>query len=123
MAAPAYIAHQGQIAIEIDHAYMPVVTAFSRKLTTPTTVKKTAGAVSKTFGIPDVTGSMTVIVPAAGLPFNTATMTDFTISYPWGASKYLIQHCSWSEDDRSANPAAGDSTMVLNFTGTAEISI
>ena len=48
MAAPSYIAHQGQIPIEIDHAFRPEVVSFSRRLTTPTAVKKSAGAVAKT---------------------------------------------------------------------------
>lgn len=122
MAAPAYIAHQGAIAVEVDHAYRPEVVSFSRRKNTPTAVKKTATAVTKTFGIPDVTGSLTLVIPAAGLG-GLLDLTDFTISYPWGGSKYLIQHCSWNEDGRTATPGAGESELTLSFTGTAEVSI
>ena len=100
----------------------PTVAGLLKSIQGASQVKKSAGAVSKTFGIPDVTGSMTLMIPATGFG-NLLSLTDFTISYPWGGSKYLIQHCSWNEDDRSANPAAGDSTLTLNFTGTAETSI
>lgn len=127
MAAPANILHQGQIPIEIDHAYAPIVTAFSRRKVTPTQVKKSASAVSKTFGIPDVSGSMTVFVPAAGLGFSidalNARPEGFTISFPWAGEKFLILGCNFAEDDRSVTPSSGDSTMTLSFTGTGEINL
>lgn len=122
MAAPAYIEHQGAVPVEVDHSFRPEIVRFSRRASTPTSVKKTAGAVTKTFGIPDITGTLECIVPAAGFAGMLA-LRDFTISYPWGGSKYLIQHCSWSEDSRDATPGAGDSTLSLSFTGTGEIEI
>jgi len=122
MAAPAYINHQGAVAVEVDHAFRPEVVRFSRTKATPTRVKKTGAAVTKTVGTPDVTGSLTVVIPAAGFG-GMLELTDFTISYPWGGKKYLIQHCSWNSDGRDATPGEGDSEQTLSFTGTAEIDI
>lgn len=120
MSAPSYIALQGQTPIQINHAYYPIVSAFDRTKTTPISVKVSATHVGKVKGVPTVNGSMTFMVSTTGLA-DIMDLEDFTISYSWSGTRYMIMHCDWSDDSRNVNPQAGDNGMTVRFTGTAEI--
>lgn len=120
MAAPAYLALQGQTPIEIQHAYYPIVTNFDRTKTTPISVKVSATHVGKVKGVPTVSGSFQFMVATAGLA-EIMALDDFTIGYTWSGTRYQILHCSWSDDTRGVVPQSGDNTMSVRFTGTAEI--